>query len=98
MSATQLFAIPFCTVGTRTNFPESVKILTQASITSDGIVSTATWEQMRKDITPIQTTLGNKGYDIGVVDGIVTNKVYNAVLKYQSDNGLTADGMVNFCV
>ncbi|WP_313184337.1 peptidoglycan-binding protein [Lacrimispora sp.] len=67
---------------------------TKVNIASDGIVGTATWEQMRKDITPIQTALGNKGYDVGVVDGIATDKVYNAVLKYQSDNGLTADGMV----
>lgn len=67
---------------------------TKAGITSDGIVGTATWEQMRKDITPIQTALGNKGYDVGFVDGIATDKVYNAVLKYQTDNGLTADGMV----
>lgn len=67
---------------------------TKVGITSDGIVGTATWEQMRKDITPIQTALGNKGYDVGVVDGIATDKVYNAVLKYQADNGLTADGMV----
>lgn len=67
---------------------------TKAGIISDGIVGTATWEQMRKDITPIQTALGNKGYDVGFVDGIATDKVYNAVLKYQTDNGLTADGMV----
>ncbi|WP_024291647.1 peptidoglycan-binding protein [Lacrimispora indolis] len=67
---------------------------TKAGITSDGIVGTATWEQMRKDITPIQTALGNKGYDVGFVDGIATDKVYNAVLKYQTENGLTADGMV----
>lgn len=49
---------------------------------------------MRKDITPIQTALGNKGYDVGIVDGLATEKTYNAVLKYQTDNGLTADGMV----
>lgn len=67
---------------------------TKVGITPDGIVGTATWEQMRKDITPIQTALGNKGYDVGVIDGIATDKVYNAVLKYQTDNGLTADGMV----
>ena len=67
---------------------------TKVGINSDGIVGTATWEKMRKDITPIQTALHNKGYDVGVVDGIATDKVYNAVLKYQADNGLTADGMV----
>lgn len=67
---------------------------TKVGITSDGIVGTTTWERMRKDMTPIQTALSNKGYDVGVVDGIATEKVYNAVLKYQTDNGLTADGMV----
>lgn len=67
---------------------------TKVGITSTGIVDTATWEKMRKDITPIQTALHNKGYDVGIVDGIATDKFYNAVLKYQTDNGLTADGMV----
>lgn len=67
---------------------------TKVNLTSDGIVNTLTWEQMRKDIRPIQAALENKGYDVGVVDGIATEKVYNAVLKYQTDNNLTADGMV----
>lgn len=67
---------------------------TKTNLTSDGIVGTGTWERMRQDIKPIQAALENKGYDVGVVDGIATEKVYNAVLKYQTDNGLTADGMV----
>lgn len=67
---------------------------TKSNLASNGIVDTQTWEQMRKDIKPIQTALENKGYDVGVVDGISTEKVYNAVLKYQTDNNLTSDGMV----
>lgn len=67
---------------------------TKVGITSDGIVGSATWDRMRQDIMPIQTALGNKGYDVGFVDGIATDKVYNAVLQYQRDNALTADGMV----
>jgi len=67
---------------------------TRVNLTADGIVGTGTWEQMRQDIKPIQAALENKGYDVGIVDGIATEKVYNAVLKYQEDNRLIADGMV----
>lgn len=66
----------------------------KVSLTSDGIVDANTWERMRKDIKPIQAALENKGYDVGIVDGIATEKVYDAVLKYQKDMGLVADGMV----
>lgn len=67
---------------------------TKVNLASNGIVDTGTWEKMRQDIKPLQAALENKGYDVGVVDGIATEKVYNAILKYQTDNGLTADGMV----
>lgn len=67
---------------------------TKKGLTADGIVDTATWEKMRDDIRPIQTALSNRGYNVGYVDGIATDMVYQAVLKFQTDNGLTADGMV----
>ena len=63
-------------------------------LSSTGIVDIDTWEKLRADITPIQIALKNKGYDIPACDGIATEDTYNAVLKYQTDNGMTADGMV----
>lgn len=70
------------------------KFQSNNGLTSDGIVGTATWEKMRTLIRPIQQALVNHGYDTGGVDGIAGEKTYNAVVKFQSDNGLTADGMV----
>lgn len=60
----------------------------------DGIVGTATWEKMRTLIKPIQQALVNHGYDTGGVDGIAGDKTYTAVMDFQEDNGLSADGMV----
>lgn len=42
----------------------------------------------------LQSTLINLGYDIGKVDGIFGLTTQSAVLKYQQDNGLKADGIV----
>ncbi len=67
---------------------------TNKGLTADGMVDTATWEKMREDIRPLQIALANRGYEVGYIDGIATEMVYNAVLQFQRDNGLTADGMV----
>lgn len=46
-------------------------------------------------VTKIQNFLVSRGYDIGNagIDGIYGKDTYNAIRKYQQDNGLTADGM-----
>lgn len=67
---------------------------TNKGLTADGIVDTSTWEKMRGDIRPLQTALANRGYEVGFIDGIATEKVYNSVLQFQRDNNLTADGMI----
>lgn len=67
---------------------------TNKGLTADGMVDTVTWEKMREDIRPLQIALANRGYEVGYIDGIATEKVYNAILQFQKDNDLTADGMV----
>lgn len=64
------------------------------NLTTDSMVDTVTWEKMRDDMRPLQIALANRGYDVGYIDGIVTKRVYDAILKFQTDNHLTADGMV----
>lgn len=59
-----------------------------------GIVTTEVWEKLRSIIKPIQQALTNQGYDTGGVDGVAGSKTYDAVIKFQTDKGLGADGMV----
>lgn len=67
---------------------------TGKGLTADGVVDTETWETMREDIRPLQTALAGRGYEVGFIDGIASDAVYEAVLQFQRDNHLTADGMV----
>lgn len=62
-------------------------------LTADGIVGVQTWEKLRNNVRKYQTALQNKGYDVGEIDGVAGQKTYDAVLKFQADNGLDADGM-----
>ena len=55
-----------------------------------GYSAGSTGEAVKK----IQTALKNKGYYTGSVDGIFGKLTTAAVKKFQSDNGLTADGVV----
>ena len=63
-------------------------------LTVDGQVGTQTWETLRTCLKPIQQALANKGYSVGLIDGIAGDTFFSAVLQFQTDNGLTADGMV----
>ena len=47
-----------------------------------------------EQVTKIQQRLAEFGYDVGEVDGVFGSKTKNAVIKFQKDNGLTADGVV----
>ena len=46
-----------------------------------------------KEVTNIQTKLKNWGYYNGSVDGVYGSKTVAAVKKFQSKNGLRADGI-----
>lgn len=42
----------------------------------------------------LQDALNTLGYNAGTIDGIFGNNTKNAVMRYQKDKGLTADGIV----
>ena len=65
-------------------------------MSSDGIVGDGTWGKIKSDITPIQTALKKKGYYTGTIDGVAGDGTYNGLVKFQSANGLTADGMAGW--
>jgi hypothetical protein len=41
----------------------------------------------------LQTKLNQAGYDCGAADGILGQNTYNALIRFQSENGLSADGL-----
>lgn len=47
-----------------------------------------------EEVTRIQQKLNELGYNVGSADGIFGTGTKNAVLQFQKDNGLTADGIV----
>lgn len=50
----------------------------------------------REGIKAIQERLNELGYDCGVADGIIGAKTISAIKRFQSDNGLTVDGIAGF--
>lgn len=43
---------------------------TSRGLTSDGKVGDGTWHKLKSDIIPLQTSLKNKGYYSGTIDGV----------------------------
>ncbi|MBQ7016488.1 MAG: peptidoglycan-binding protein [Firmicutes bacterium] len=67
---------------------------TESGLAVTGIVDVETWMSISDKISIIQQALVNHGYDTGGVDGVAGDGTYSAVLAFQTDNGLDADGMV----
>ena len=74
------------------------------SIAVDGIWGNETWDachhvcltqgDVRDMVKLVQGLLVCYGYDTNGIDGIFGDGTYNAVVSYQRNHGLTADGMV----
>ena len=64
------------------------------NLTPDGLVGENTWKSLNCEIGSIQSQLKNKGYNPGSIDGIAGENTYNAIIKFQTENNLTSDGMV----
>lgn len=50
---------------------------------------------MEKAVRNIQAILNETGYDAGPVDGLMGNKTRDAIIAFQKDNGMTADGNID---
>ena len=61
-----------------------------------GVVEAASlyWGSQGADVTKVQQKLKQYGYKIDVVDGVYGAQTYNAVVQFQKNNGLKADGVV----
>ncbi|MBM7616072.1 spore cortex-lytic enzyme [Alkaliphilus hydrothermalis] len=52
------------------------------------------WGSRGEEVREVQSRLKRWGYMDGAVDGIYGADTYNGVIKFQRNNGLTADGVV----
>ncbi len=52
------------------------------------------WGSSGPEVTKVQAKLNGWGYYTGPIDGYYSNKTQQAVKKFQSNNGLLADGVV----
>ncbi|MDO5378955.1 MAG: spore cortex-lytic enzyme [Clostridia bacterium] len=52
------------------------------------------WGQSGNEVRRIQQKLKQWGYFTGTVDGVFGQQTYDAVVRFQKKNGLTADGVV----
>lgn len=55
---------------------------------------TLAWGSSGEDVRIAQTKLKQWGYLDSSVDGVFGQATYNAVIKFQKNNGLTADGVI----
>ena len=73
--------------------------LTDANIEQNSIISKETLSNTggglnSDDIIKIQTVLNNLGYKIDEIDGILGIKTQEAIIKFQREYGLPADGII----
>lgn len=71
------------------------------SVTVTAYADVATNQTLRKGsrgtaVKQLQQSLNTLGYNCGTPDGIYGNNTYNAVRRFQSNNGLTVDGIAGY--
>ncbi len=69
-------------------------ILTLMLITITVSASTLSIGARGEEVKKLQQALNEKGYDVGTADGIFGTKTKNALMAFQRDNGLKADGIL----
>src|SRR5690606_4013549 len=58
------------------------------------VTASVNGNDMKQAILNIQTILTKNGYDAGGVDGMMGAKTRTAIMAFQADNGMTAEGEV----
>ncbi|MDR3586757.1 MAG: peptidoglycan-binding protein [Desulfosporosinus sp.] len=71
------------------NFQDAVRI------PRDGIVGLRTWKTLIDKVKIIQVKLNSRGYHSGNPDGWFGETTINAVKRFQRDNGLYEEGVIN---
>ena len=61
----------------------------------DGIVGPVTWKVLTDNVTAVQRLLNVRGYNAGHPDGWFGKMTTNAILRFQRDNRLYPEGVVN---
>ena len=64
-------------------------------LTRDGIVGPNTWKVLNENVKAVQRLLNSRGYNLGYPDGWFGPATTNAVKRFQRDNGLYPEGVVN---
>lgn len=60
---------------------------------NDSVQTLSKYGSNGEEVKKIQSALKEKGYYDGTIDGIFGNGTKNAVISYQKENGLSADGI-----
>lgn len=61
----------------------------------DGVAGPVTWKVLTDNVAAVQKLLNSRGYNAGYPDGWYGQTTMNAVMKFQQDNGLYPEGIVN---
>ena len=61
----------------------------------DGIVGPATWKVLTDNVKAVQKLLNARGYNAGYPDGWFGQTTTNSVIRFQRNNGLYPEGIVN---
>jgi peptidoglycan LD-endopeptidase CwlK len=61
----------------------------------DEIVGPLTWKIITDNVRAVQNLLNSRGYNAGYPDGFFGPMTTNAIIRFQRDNGLAPEGIVN---